>query len=52
MIKSYYNHNKDLKMTIIMYTLNKSMKFDKIMTYPYGTNAFKICESEVLSKYE
>ena len=26
--------------------------FDKIMTYPYGTNAFKICESEVLSKYE
>ena len=26
--------------------------FDKIMTYPYGTNAFKICESEMLSKYE
>ena len=26
--------------------------FDKIMTYPYGTNEFKICESEVLSKYE
>ena len=25
--------------------------FDKITTYPYGTNAFKVCESEMLSKY-
>ena len=24
--------------------------FDKITTYPYGTNAFKICKSEMLSK--
>ena len=24
--------------------------FNKITTYPYGTNAFKICESEMLSK--
>ena len=24
--------------------------FDKITTYPYGTNAFKVCESEILSK--
>ena len=24
--------------------------FDKISTYPYGTNAFKICKSEMLSK--
>ena len=23
--------------------------FDKVTTYPYGTDAFKICESEVLS---
>ena len=23
--------------------------FDRITTYPYGTNAFKICESEMLS---
>ena len=23
---------------------------DKITTYPYGTNAFKVCESEILSK--
>ena len=24
--------------------------FDKITTYWYGTNAFKVCESEMLSK--
>ena len=24
--------------------------FDKITTYQYGTNAFKMCESEMLSK--
>ena len=32
------NHNKRLK------------TFDRITTYPYGTNAFKVCESEILSK--
>ena len=26
--------------------------FDKITTFPYGTNAFKVCESEMLSKYK
>ena len=24
--------------------------FDRVTTYPYGTNAFKLCESEMLSK--
>ena len=24
--------------------------FDKVTTYPYGTNAFKVCEGEMLSK--
>ena len=24
--------------------------FDKITTYPYGINAFKVCESELISK--
>ena len=23
---------------------------DRVTTYPYGTNAFKVCESETLSK--
>ena len=26
--------------------------FDRITTYPYGTSAFKVCESEMLSKYK
>ena len=26
--------------------------FDKITTYPYGTNAFKGCKIEMLSKYK
>ena len=26
--------------------------FDRIKTYPYGTNAFKVCKSEMLSKYK
>ena len=24
--------------------------FDRIETYPYGSNAFKVCESEMLTK--
>ena len=24
--------------------------FDKVTTFPYRTNAFKVCESEILSK--
>ena len=23
--------------------------FDKVTTYPYGTNAFKVCESEMMT---
>ena len=26
--------------------------FDRVTRYPYGTNAFKVCESEMLSKYK
>ena len=26
--------------------------FDQVTTYPYRTNAFKVCESEMLSKYK
>ena len=26
--------------------------FDRITTYPYGTNAFKVCENEMLSKIQ
>ena len=26
----------------------RSQTFDRITTYPYGTNAFKVCESEMM----
>ena len=30
---------------------NKRLQtFERITTYPYGANAFKVCESEMLSK--
>ena len=30
---------------------NKKLQiFDRITTYPYGANAFKVCESEMLSE--
>ena len=32
---------------------NKRLQtFDRVTTYPYGTNAFKVCESEMLSKIQ
>ena len=32
-------------------SFNKRLEtFDRITTYEYGTNAFKVCESEILSK--
>ena len=30
----------------------KLQTFDKTTTYPCGTNVFKVCESETLSKYK
>ena len=31
---------------------NKRLQtFERATTYSYGTNAFKVCESEMLSKY-
>ena len=31
---------------------NKRLQtFDSVTTYPYRTNAFKVCENEMLSKY-
>ena len=26
--------------------------FDRVTTYPHGTNVFKVCENEMLSKYK
>ena len=30
---------------------NRFQIFDRVTTYPYGTNSFKVCESEMLSKH-
>ena len=60
----YYNNKKDLKVKHIIYTeqINqiaissnddkRLQTFDKITTDPYEANAFKVCESEMLSKYK
>ena len=29
---------------------NRLQTFNRFITYPYGTNAFKVCESEMLTK--
>ena len=57
----FIDYNKDLKVIIMMFIeeVNKIalssnddkrlQTFDRITTYPYGTNAFKACESEMLN---
>ena len=39
-IKTALNSNDDKRL----------QTFDRVTTYPYGTNAFKVCESKMLSK--
>ena len=59
--KNAIDHKKDLKDRIMMFIqieVNKIALWsnddkrlqtsDRIKTYPYGTNAFKVCESEML----
>ena len=55
----FIDYNKDLKAIITMFIQKKIalssnddkrlQTFDKITTYPYRTNAFKVCESEMLN---
>ena len=62
-IKLFIGQRKDLKaITIKIKRVNKKVNkialssnddkrlqtYDRITTYPYGTNAFKVCESEML----
>ena len=37
------------KITLINNDDKRLQTFDGIKTYPYGTNAFKVCESEMLN---
>ena len=52
-MKSYKNHNKDLKLRLISSNDDKRLQtFDKITSYPYGTIARKVCKTELLRKYK
>ena len=51
--KSDYHDVYTEQVNKIMLSSNDDKRFqtfDKITTYPYGTNAFKVCESEMLSE--
>ena len=48
-----YNHDvytEDANKTALNSNDDKRLQtYDKITTFPYGTNAFKVCESEILN---
>ena len=52
----FKSHNHDVyteEVNKIELSINDDKRlqtFDRIATYPYGTNAFKVCESEMLLK--
>ena len=51
--KSYYHDVYTEEVNKIALSSNDDKRlqtFDRITTYLYGTNAFKVCESEMLSK--
>ena len=51
--KSYYHvmYTEEVNKIALSSNDDKRLQtFDRITTYPYGTNAFKVCESEMLSK--
>ena len=53
--KSYYHDVYTEEVNKIALSSNDDTRlqtFDRITTYPYGTNAFKVCKNEMLSKYE
>ena len=44
-------YTEEINKIVLNYTDDKRLRtFDGIMTYPYGSNAFKVCESEMLTK--
>ena len=53
--KSHYHNVYNEKINKIALSSNDHKRlqtFDKTTTYPYGTNAFKVCKSGMLSKYK
>ena len=46
-------HTEEVNKIVLSSNDDKRLQtFDKVTTYPYGTNAIKICESEMSSKYK
>ena len=44
-------YSEEMNKIALNYTDNKRLQtFDGITTYPYGANAFKVCESEMMVK--
>ena len=47
----YDMYTEEINKIALNYTDDKRLQtFDGITTYPYGSNAFKVCESEMLTK--
>ena len=45
-------YTEEVNIIALSSNYNKRLQtFDSVTTYPYRTNAFKVCESEMLSKY-
>ena len=45
-----YTQKKSNKIALNSNYDKKLQTFNRVTTYPFGANAFKICESEMLSK--
>ena len=53
--KSDYHNvcTEEINKVALSSTDNKSLQtYDRVTTYPHGTNVFKLCENEMLSKYK
>ena len=53
--RSYYQvmYTEEVNKIALSTNYDKRLQtFDRVTTYLYGTNAFKVCESEMLSKYK
>ena len=43
-------YTEDVKIALSSNNDKRIQTFDKVATYPYGTNVFKVCENEMLLK--
>ena len=51
--RSYYHkvYTEEVNKIELSSNVDKRIQtFDKVATFPYGTNVFKVCESKILSK--